>query len=229
MTKTLYELGDQVDDAVNELLLLWPQLAHALQRDAGTSENERVTTSASVHTLPMNMDVLGAIRILQQETWPAALEARTLLNEPGAFRGTTKTIESCAILYRRLVGRGYDTEARELARIVLRWQHVTRTAIGLSRRAKPLHGDGEAVFCPLHDAPLVQLRLRGDEGTVNQDTRGNREAITWRSGGGLYCPHKGCRGEWGPSEFPFLGRLVAEQRARLAQHQQAEQVHKGAA
>lgn len=221
MTKNLHELGDQVDDAVNELLVLWPQLANALERDAGASENERVTTTTTVTGVPVNVDVLYAIEMLQKETWWLAASARSVLHEPGTARSIEDAINSCAILYRRLVGRGYEAEAYQLAQIVLRWRYFARTAIGLSRRAKPLQGDGEPVFCPLHDSPLIQLRLRGDEGTLDLAAKGSREAITWRRGGGLYCPLKGCDGAWGPSEYAFLGRMVAEQRFRIAKQESA--------
>lgn len=211
----LYELGDQVDDAVTELLALLPALAAALERDAGTGDGERVSTSSNVHVLPVNLDVLAAAKMLQDEAWPAAHAARSWLAEPGDNLGLERTIGSTGVLYRRLVGRERNGQARHLAAAVLRWHRTVRTAIGLTRRAVPLAGGMGAVHCPLHDDPLVQLRQRGDEGTLDETARGEREAIRWQRGNGLYCPSRGCEGEWGPSEFAFLGRLVTEQRRRL--------------
>lgn len=221
MKNDLYELGDQVDDAIEELLTLWPKLQDALPRDVGTVDGERVTTTAEVSTVLVNLDVSKAITLLRDEASPAEMEARTVLGEPGDEQPMERTLESLGILYRRLAGRGYIGQARKLATSVLHWHRVARTAIGLSRRATPLQGDGRPVHCPLHDAPLVTLRRRGDEGTLDETARGDREAIRWRSGGGLYCPLRECAGEWGPGEFPFLGRLVAEQRARLTREESA--------
>lgn len=221
MKEDLHELGDQVDDAVEELLALWPRLGAALERDAGTNEGERVSSSANVFTLPVNLDVLAAVKRIRDEAWPAASDARTVLAEPGDMLSIERTLESLGILYRRLAARGYVGEARKLAASVLRWHRVARTAIGLSRRATPLQGDGQPIFCPLHDQPLTQLRQRGDEGILDETARGDREAIRWQRGNGLYCPARDCDGAWGPSEFAFLGRLVAEQRLRLTRQQSA--------
>lgn len=216
MTTDLHELGDRVDDAIAEILTLLPALGAGLERDSGTGEGEHVATSANVHKLPVNLDVLAAAKMLRDEAWPAAYAARSWLAEPGQRGELDDTIESLGILYRRLVGRQLNGPARRLAADVLRWHRVTRQAIGLSRRAIPLAGVDGPVTCPLHDDPLVQLRQRGDEGTLDETAHGNREAIRWQRGGGLYCPSRDCDGEWGPSEYPFLGRLVAEQRLRLA-------------
>ncbi|MGI5232877.1 hypothetical protein [Actinoallomurus sp. CA-142502] len=221
MTTDLHELGDLVDDAVAELLALLPALAAALERDSGAGEGERVATSTNVHVLPVNGDVLTAALMLQDEAWPAAHAARSWLNEPGDNLGLERTLDSLGVLYRRLVGRQFNSQARRLAATVLRWHRVTRQAIGLSRRAVPLAGSMGAITCPLHDDPLVQLRQRGDEGTLDETARGDREAIRWQRGGGLYCPSRDCDGEWGPSEYAFLGRLVAEQRRRLAPQETA--------
>lgn len=221
MRNDMHELGDQVDDAVTELLALLPKLAGALERDAGASDGEHVTTSANVHVLPVNLDVLAAAKMLQDEAWPAAYAARSWLAEPGDNISLADTIRSTAILYRRLVGRERNGPARQLAATVLRWHRTVRTAIGLSRRAVPLSGDDGPITCPLHDDPLTQLRQRGDEGTFDESARGDREAIRWQRGGGLYCPLKDCSGAWGPSEYPFLGRLVAEQRLRLTRQESA--------
>lgn len=221
MKNDLHELGDQVDDAVTELLALWPKLAEALERDSGVNDGERVSSSTNVHTLPVNLDVVDAIKLIHEEAWPAAYAARSWLAEPGDMVSLETTIESIGILYRRLVGRGLNGQARNLAAAVLRWHHTARTAIGLSRRATPLQSDGGPVHCPLHDRELVVLRQRGDEGTLDETARGDREAIRWQRGGGLYCPLKDCKGAWGPSEYPFLGRLVAEQRLRLTRQESA--------
>lgn len=221
MKNDLYELGDQVDDAVEELLVLWPKLHEALPRDVGVNDGERVSASSNVSASLVNQDVSGAIKLLRDEASPAAMEARTVLGEPGDAQPVERTIESLGILYRRLAARGYVGEARKLAASVVHWHRVARSAIGLSRRPTPLQGDGRAVHCPLHDAPLVTLRHRGDEGTLDETARGDREAIRWRSGGGLYCPLRECAGGWGPGEFAFLGRLVSEQRLRLTRQESA--------
>lgn len=221
MKEDLYELGDQVDDAITELLTLWPKLAEALERDGGINDGERVSSSTNVHVLPVNLDVVDCVKRIHEEAWPTAYAARSWLGEPGDMVSLETTVESLGVLYRRLVGRGLNGQARNLAAAVLRWHRTARTAIGLSRRATPLQSDGGPVMCPLHDAPLTQLRQRGDEGTVDEAARGDREAIHWQRGGGLYCPLKGCTGAWGPSEYPFLGRLVAEQRLRLTRQESA--------
>ncbi|GAA0347773.1 hypothetical protein NE235_10635 [Actinoallomurus spadix] len=216
MTKDLHELGDQLDDAIAEILTLWPRLAGALERDAGLSEGERVATSTNVHTLPVNLDVMSAVRTLHDEAWLAVHRARALLGESAANRPIPDLVDSLGVLYRRLVGRGLNGEARRLAGTVFRWHRTIRAALGLSRPPLPVQGASGAVHCPLHDDPLVQLRQRGDEGRFDETANGDREAIRWQHGGGLYCPSPDCDGEWGPSEYPFLGRLVAEQRRRLA-------------
>lgn len=221
MTTDLHELGDRVDDAIAELLTLLPALATALERDSGTGEGERVATSTNVHVLPVNGDVLAAAVMLRDEAWPAAYAARSWLAEPGQRGDLADTIDSLGVLYRRLVGRQLGGQAQRLAATVLRWHRTVRTAIGLSRRPVPLAGLDGPVTCPLHDDPLVQLRLRGDEGTLDETAHGDREAIRWQRGGGLYCPARDCDGEWGPSEYAFLGRLVREQRRRLAPRETA--------
>jgi hypothetical protein len=209
----LHRLGDQVDDAIAEILELYPRLATALERDAGTAEGERVTTSANVHVLPVNLDVLAAVNALREQAWPAAHAARTWLAEPSDGGSTLDTLASIGILYRRLVGKQLDQPARNLAGNVFRWHHLARRAVGLSLPDRPLRGDRGPICCPLHDDPRVQLHQYGDEGRIDPDAHGDREAITWQRGGGLHCRH--CGGAWGPSEYAFLGRLVAEQRQRL--------------
>lgn len=210
---TLDRLGDALDDAVTELLALYPQLASALERDSGASEGERVTTSTNVHVLPVNLDVLAAVKMLHEQAWAAAHEARVHLAEPGDMVSLTGTIASTAILYRRLVGQGKPAQARHLAGQVFRWHRTVRAAIGLTLRDRPLRGTDGPVCCPLHDDPLTQLQQVGDEGHIDAEAAGDREAITWQRGGGLYCRH--CGGGWGPGEYAFLGRLVGEQRLRI--------------
>lgn len=213
MSDSLHRLGDRVDDAIADILELYPRLAAALERDAGTTEGERVTTSANVHTLPVNLDVLAAVNSLHEQAWPAAVFAREALGEPGHHVDIPTTLASLGVLYRRLVGRQLRRPARVLALDVFRWHHLARRAIGLSTPDRPLRGDGRPINCPQHDDPLIQLHQYGDEGRVDPDARGDREAITWQRGGGLHCRH--CGRAWSPSEYPFLGRLVAEQRHRL--------------
>jgi hypothetical protein len=218
----LHALGDQVDQAVAELLTLWPQLAGALQRDQGAPNGERVTTSSTAHSrTPVNADVLAAALELDQDAWITVYRAREFLGEPGEMVSVQETIRSTGILYRRLVGRERGDEAKRLAASVFRWQRVVRTAIGLSRRAQPLRGDNGEIVCPLHDDPIVTLRQRGDEGTLNDRRAGER--ITWRSGEGVYCPQSECRARWSPAEYGLLGRLVeaAEERRRAEQEKVA--------
>jgi hypothetical protein len=211
----LHILGDQVDQAVDELLMLWPQLAGALQRDQGAPNGERVTTSSTAHArIPVNADVLAAVEELHRDVWPAAWQARDVLGEPGRMVSMEETIRSTGVLYRRLVGRERGDEAKRLAGSVFRWHRLVRQAIGLSRHAQPLRGDNGEIVCPLHDDPLTVLRQRGDEGTLNDRRAGER--ITWRAGEGVYCPDPECRARWSPAEYGLLGRLVeaAEERRR---------------
>ncbi|MBC6458404.1 hypothetical protein [Actinomadura sp. HBU206391] len=212
--RELHALGDQVDQAVSELLTLWPQLASALERDQGGPANERVTTTANVHTIPVNGDVLAAVQELDRDAWPAVWKARDVLGEPGGRISIEETIRSTGVLFRRLVGREKPQDAKRLAHEVFRWHRLVRTAIGLSRRAQPLRGDRGEIRCPLHDDPVTTLRQRGDEGTLH-DRRAS-ERITWRSGEGVYCPDRECRARWTPAEYGLLGRLVeaAEERRK---------------
>jgi hypothetical protein len=213
VSDSLHRLGDRMDDALAEILELYPRLAAALERDAGTAEGERVTTSTNVHILPVNLDVMAAINALYEQVWPAAEAAREALGEPMWRDDIPKTLASIGVLYRRLVGRQLRRPARVLAIDVFRWHYLMRRAVGLSTPDRPLRGNGRPIHCPLHDDPLVQLHQYGDEGRIDPTARGDREAIVWQRGGGLHCRH--CGGAWGPSEYAFLGRLVAAQRHRI--------------
>lgn len=215
MTQELHALGDQVDQAVDELLMLWPQLAGALQRDQGAPSGERVTTSSTAHArIPVNADVLAAVEELDRDAWITVYRARQFLGEPSEMTSIQETIRSTGILYRRLVGRERGDEAKRLAGSVFRWHRLVRQAIGLSRHAQPLRGDGGEIHCPLHDDPLTVLRQRGDEGTLHD--RRAVERITWRSGEGVYCPEETCRARWSPAEYGLLGRLVEAAQERRA-------------
>jgi hypothetical protein len=209
----LHRLGDAVDDAIAETLELYPRLASALERDTGATEGERVTTSTNVHTSPVNLDVLTVVNAMREQVWPVAEAAREALAEPGELGDVPEVLASLGVLFRRLVGKQLATEARCVALDVFRWRHMVRRALGLSTPDRPLRADGRPITCPRHDDPLVTLQQYGDEGRLDAQARGDREAITWQRGGGLHCQH--CGSAWGPSEYPFLGRLVAEQRHRI--------------
>lgn len=220
--KDLYDLGREVADAVDELLVLWPRLAGALVRDQVAPEGERVTSSKAAPAAPVNADVLTAVTVLRDDVWVTEWAARKLLHEPyTALRPPTiaQSIRIMPSLYERMVSTNAHPEARRLAGTVMRWHRLVRQAIGLSRYSTPLAGRAGPIICPLHDDPLTVLRHCGDEGTLHLGRRAD-EAVTWRSGEGIYC--QDCGGRWGASEYGLLGRLVrsADHRRRVQSVQQ---------
>lgn len=196
-------------DDITELLILWPHLAQALARDAGTPEGERVSGDAGVFGLPLNADVLQAMTVLDDEVphlarWAAAVVAE----QPLADQALVTQLRHFPRLHERMLVTAAVQEAAQLAAGVRAMLRRVKLALGLRTRDRPL-----GHFCPLHDDALCELVAPGDEGALvyqRLDRQGQPIAPTveWVRSDRALCRH--CGASWAPSQYLLLGRLLRE-------------------
>jgi hypothetical protein len=200
-----------VDD-VTELLILWPHLAAALERDNGTPEGERVSGDPGTFGLPLNADVLQALQLLTDEVPKAAAWAAGIIAEPPMRRTIDGHLRHFPRLHERMLVTAAIREAAELARTVHAVTRRVKLALGLRTVDRRL-----GQFCPLHDDPLSELIAPGDEGILRYrrlDQKGQpiAPAVEWRRFDCALCRH--CKASWAPSQYLLLGKLLREADAR---------------
>jgi len=196
-----------VDD-VTELLILWPHLAGALERDRGASEEERVSGGSGTFGLPVNADVLDALRTLHTEVPRiAAWAARTVAETP-TLRTVDDHLRHFPRLHERMLVTAAVEQAGELAAAIHSLLRQVKLAVGLRTLDRRL-----GQFCPLHDAPLRELVAPGDEGVLRYrrlDRAGQpiAPAVEWRRSDCAQCRH--CGAAWEPSQYLLLGKMLRE-------------------
>lgn len=203
--------ADSVRDDLAELTLLWPALADALERDAGTVTDERVNGTTNVHTIPVNPEVLRTVTSLLREVPDTARWATSAVAEPhNPARDVLAHLRHFQRLYDRLSGLNQGADAGHLARTISGWLDQTKTAVGLKIRDRRL-----GQFCPVHDEPLAELVTPGDEGWIEDSAATGGNTIRWRRDDVVLCRH--CGTTWAPSRFLFLGRMLVEADDRRVQ------------
>lgn len=196
-----------VDD-VTELLILWPHLAAALERDQGAAEAEKVSGDAGMFGLPVNADVLDALRILGEQVPALASWAAGIVAEPATSRTVDNHLRHFPRFHERMLVTAAVTEAAELAAGVHAMLRQVKLAVGLRTVDRRL-----GQYCPLHDDPLRELIAPGDEGELcyrRLDRAGQPIAptVTWRRSDCALCRH--CGAAWEPSQYLLLGRLLRD-------------------
>jgi hypothetical protein len=201
-------------DVVDELLVLWPALPDALPRDAGASSGERVSTTALVHTVPLNVDVAAVLTDLRRAIpeWTSWAATAAGLSAASTVTGCLRQLPG---IHDRLNTLGRTRDAEKLSKIADGWLGACRRALGLTRPDVPF---GE--YCPNHDDPLWPLATPGDVGQLRYDrldARGRpvEPYVSWSRTELVLCRH--CKAQWTPDRYMFLGRLIKQaKRAREA-------------
>ena len=211
-------MSDDLDDAIAELIVLWPALPTALPRDAGVQTGERVTTSENVHNIPLNADVADVIldltrNIPEWTRWAAEAANMTPVGE------LTHQLEQLPAIHHRLLELGRTHKADTIATIAHGWLDAARRALGLNR---PDRHFGE--HCPRHDQPLTPLVLPGEHVHLRYtklDHHGQPvdPTIEWQRVEIVLCRH--CNAMWTPERYMLLGRLIRQAR-RDREHAQAD-------
>lgn len=196
-----------VDD-VTELLILWPHLAAALERDQGVAEAERVSGDAGTFGLPVNADVLDALRTLRIEVPALAGWAAGVISEPALRRSIPDHLRQFPRFHERMLVTAAAAEASELAGRVRSALRRVKIAVGLRTLDRHL-----GQFCPLHDEPLTELIAPGDEGILRYrrlDAAGQpiAPAVEWCRSDCALCPL--CKATWDPQQYLLLGRLLRD-------------------
>lgn len=195
-------------DEVTELIILWPHLAGALERDAGAAADERVSGTTGGFGLPVNADVLEALRILGGELPVLATWAAEVVAEHPVARPIADHLRHLPRLHERMLATGAVVEAGQLAARLHAMLRTVKLAVGLRTADRPLGHP-----CPLHDDPQHPLVVPGDEGVLRYrrlDRAGQpvAPAVEWRRNDTTLCRH--CGAAWQPSQYLLLGRLLRE-------------------
>jgi hypothetical protein len=199
-------------DEITELLILWPHLAAALERDQGAADEERVSGDPGTFGLPVNADVLEALRLLSLDVPVLAQWAAGVVAEPHLSRAVDDHLRHFPRWHERMLVTAAIQEAARLAASVHALLRQVKLALGLRTVDRRL-----GQFCPLHDDPLRELTAPGDEGVLRY-RRLDREgqpiapAVEWRRSDCALCRH--CGAAWEPSQYLLLGRLLREADAR---------------
>lgn len=196
-----------LDDAVQELLVLWPALPTALPRDAGVQSGERVTTSENIHSVPLNVDVAAVITDLNRAIpdwtrWAATTAGITPVND---LRGQLQQLPA---IHHRLEELGRTRDADRLSTTVHAWLGACRRALGLDLPDRPT-----VMHCPNHDQPRTVLVQPGEHGQLQYaklDAAGRPvdPQVTWQRLEVVLCRH--CDGMWTPARYMWLGRLIKD-------------------
>lgn len=196
-----------VDD-ITELLILWPHLAAALERDQGAAEAEKVSGDAGTIGLPVNADVLEAIACLAAEVPTLAQWAAETCAEKPGVRAIDDHLRHFPRWHERMLVTAAIHEAAQLAAALHSLLRQVKLALGLRTVDRRL-----GQFCPLHDDPLRELIAPGDEGVLRYrrlDRAGQpiAPAVEWRRSDCALCRH--CGAAWAPSQYLLLGKLLRE-------------------
>ncbi|WP_431881558.1 hypothetical protein [Micromonospora chalcea] len=185
---------------VAELLLLVPALDAALHRDAGTGDDERSGSSVTPG-LPVNTDVLACMATLHGEVPATARWVSRLLGEPMIDRTLVGHLGHLVRWHDRLTATNATAEATQLVANVERWLRSARRVLGLSTPDRRL-----PEYCPVHDDPLTQLVVPGDEGWLAK-VRGGY-TVGWHRAEYVRCRH--CGTTWAPGQYATLGRQLRD-------------------
>lgn len=202
-----------VDD-ITELLILWPHLGAALERDAGAPDSEKVSGSGAFG-LPVNADVMAAVELLSRDVPTLAFWAMRVVAEAPAHRDIEGHLKHFPRLHERMLVTAAVHEAGQLAARVHDLSRHVKLAIGLRTHDRRL-----GHYCPLHDDPLCELVAPGDKGTLRYrclDRTGQpvAPAVEWSRTDCALC--RNCGASWAPSQYLLLGRLLREADARRVQ------------
>lgn len=202
-------MSDNLDDAIAELLVLWPALPTALPRDAGTQSDERVTTSENIHSIPLNADVAAVILDLTRAIpdW-TRWAAQSAAESATSHTDVPACLRRLPALHDRLSALGHTRDAERLHNAIHGWLTAARKALGLNRPGRPI---GE--HCPRHDDPLTPLIQPGDHGHLRYtklDRHGHPidPVIEWSRIEIVLCHH--CDAIWTPERYMLLGRLIRQ-------------------
>lgn len=195
-----------VDD-VTELLILWPHLAGALERDQGAAA-ERVSGDPGTFGLPVNADVLDALRVLGEEVPQLASWAAAVVAEPHIGRTVDGHLSHFPRFHERMLVTAAVAEAGQLAAGVHAMLRQVKLAVGLRTVDRRL-----GQFCPLHDDPLSELTAPGDEGFLryrhlDREGRPVEPSVQWRRTDCALC--RRCGAAWAPGQYLLLGKLLRE-------------------
>jgi hypothetical protein len=213
-----------VDD-VTELLILWPHLGVALERDAGAPEAEKVS-GGGTFGLPVNADVLQALERLNRDVPALAFWAMRVVAETPAQRDIEGHLRHFPRFHERMLVTAAVHEAGQFAARVHDLVRHVKLAIGLLTHDRRL-----GHYCPLHDEPLCELVAPGDKGTLRYrclDRAGQpvAPAVEWSRTDCALCRH--CGASWAPSQYLLLGRLLRDADNRRVQAA-ADAIDEGAA
>lgn len=203
-------------DNVTELVILWPHLAAALERDAGAAEGERVSGRADpAFALPVNADVLGALTTLSAEVPALAYWAAGVVAEQPEVRSIEGHLRHVPRWHERMLVTAAVDEAGQLAASLRAMLRTVKLSLGLRTADRPL-----GQYCPLHDEPLRELIAPGNEATLRYsllDRQGQPlgVAVEWTRHDAAKC--RFCGASWAPSQYLMLGRLMREADARRLQ------------
>lgn len=204
-----------VDD-VTELLILWPHLAAALERDAGASVEPVVSGGNDpAFGLPVNADVLGALAHLRREVPFTAAWACGVVAEPWVGRDVEGHLRHMPRWHERMLVTAAADDAGRLAAAVRSMLRDVKLALGLRTPDRAL-----GQFCPMHDEPLREMIAPGSEARLRY-TRLDRAgrpimpAVEWTRHDAAVCRY--CGASWAPSQYLGLGRLLREADARRVQ------------
>lgn len=196
-----------VDD-VTELLILWPHLAEALERDAGAPQGDKVSGESAEFGLPVNADALLALQSVTEGVPRIAAWAAGVVAEPAGTRSVDGHLRHFPRLHERMLVTAAAVEARQFADAVHALLRTVKLAVGLRIPDRRL-----GQFCPLHDDPLIELVAPGDEGTLRyrylgQDGQPIAPAVEWQRTDAALC--RQCKAAWTPDLYLLLRRLLAE-------------------
>lgn len=223
------ELATLVGLAADELAVLWPRLADALERDArglGTSDGR--PSAPDVHAALANREVADAITVLAAAAADAADRVATALAAGGRWTGPAPTaallLADAAHWYDALRRHGGDATASWLAGQLDTWVRAARTALRLTTRERPL-----GRRCPYHRDRPAGLLVEADEARLHDALLAGRTVppgqapLSWRHADAVRCPDQTCPGQrWqGAAQLRQLSKLLdaadaTEQRTREA-------------
>ncbi len=197
---------------VAEMLILWPHLDAALERDTGQPEGGRISGGRAELGLPVNADVMLALATLEREVPKITAWAAGVVAEPVIERTIVGHLQQLPRLHERMLVTAAHDEAGRLAAGVRAFSRGVKLAVGLRTPDVPL-----GQYCPLHDDPLRELVAPGNEGHLRYtrlDGHGQPVApvVEWVRDTGVTCRH--CRAAWAPVQYLMLGRLLREADAR---------------
>lgn len=208
-----------LEDDVAELLILIPHLAYALERDAGSATDERVSGS-SVAGLPINADVLVvAVAVAAEVPVLTAWACRVVAEQALTSVEVATQLRHLPRLHERMLATAATEQAARLALALARLRRRVKFALGLRTADRRL-----GQYCPLHDDPLRELVAPGGEAYLRYralDAAGRPIApvVDWQRPECTLCRH--CGATWVSAQYLLLGRLLRQADARRVAAQAA--------